>query len=200
MKNASWFKILTLILYVRLLVLSRLLKRLTLELQTSEVDLSLANISVHLDVGKGGNSGSNAIAPTIEFGTISVVRVGVQDKLIKVGKHIYARNGVLTEIKKFGTVHLGYGIKKLDGKYYKDVAQHILQFALLSDLPLPSSSYINPAVLRIEVLFSGNSNADDHDGYSQYKQGASLLEQRRPATTMAPCKTSKHTIWLSLPG
>ncbi|XP_021739378.1 transcription factor BIM2-like [Chenopodium quinoa] len=43
-----------------------LLKRLTQELQTSGVDLSQANISVQLDVGKGGNSSSNAIAPTIE--------------------------------------------------------------------------------------------------------------------------------------
>lgn len=43
-----------------------LLKRLTQELQTSGVDLSQANISVQLDVGKGGNSGVNAIAPTIE--------------------------------------------------------------------------------------------------------------------------------------
>uniref|UniRef100_A0A803MB21 Uncharacterized protein n=1 Tax=Chenopodium quinoa TaxID=63459 RepID=A0A803MB21_CHEQI len=48
----------------------RLLKRLTQELQTSGVDLSQANISVQLDVGKGGNSGSNAIAPTIEVGMI----------------------------------------------------------------------------------------------------------------------------------
>ncbi|KNA13004.1 hypothetical protein SOVF_120700 isoform A [Spinacia oleracea] len=43
-----------------------LLKRLTQELQTYGVDLSQANISIQLDVGKGGNSGSNAIGPSTE--------------------------------------------------------------------------------------------------------------------------------------
>ncbi|KAH7546235.1 hypothetical protein FEM48_Zijuj01G0178900 [Ziziphus jujuba var. spinosa] len=37
----------------------------------------------------------------------------------RVGKHVYKRNGVLTEIKSFGQVQLGYGIKKLDGRYYQ---------------------------------------------------------------------------------
>ncbi|KDP38627.1 hypothetical protein JCGZ_03980 [Jatropha curcas] len=37
----------------------------------------------------------------------------------RVGKHVYSRNGVVTEIKSFGSVQLGYGIKKLDGRYYQ---------------------------------------------------------------------------------
>lgn len=37
----------------------------------------------------------------------------------RVGKHVFRRNGVLTDLKSLGTVHLGYGIKKLDGRYYK---------------------------------------------------------------------------------
>lgn len=41
------------------------------------------------------------------------------DLVARVGKHVYARNGVLTEMKYFGTVHLGYGIKKLDGRYFQ---------------------------------------------------------------------------------
>ncbi|XP_024019974.1 uncharacterized protein LOC21385094 [Morus notabilis] len=41
------------------------------------------------------------------------------DLVARVGKHVYRRNGVLTEVKAFGTVHLGYGIKKLDGRYFK---------------------------------------------------------------------------------
>ncbi|XP_021775688.1 uncharacterized protein LOC110739538 [Chenopodium quinoa] len=48
-----------------------------------------------------------------------VPRDSLMDLVARVGKHVYARNGVLTEIKNFGTVHLGYGIKKLDGRYYK---------------------------------------------------------------------------------
>lgn len=37
----------------------------------------------------------------------------------RVGKHVYTKNGVLTDIKSFGTVQLGYGIKKLDGRYFQ---------------------------------------------------------------------------------
>ncbi|KAL2896294.1 Transcription factor BIM2 [Bienertia sinuspersici] len=43
-----------------------LLKKLTQSLQTSGVDLSQANISVQLDVGKGVNSGSDPNAPILE--------------------------------------------------------------------------------------------------------------------------------------
>lgn len=37
----------------------------------------------------------------------------------RVGKHVYTKNGVVADMKSFGTVQLGYGIKKLDGKYYQ---------------------------------------------------------------------------------
>ncbi|KAF5207824.1 Translation elongation factor EF1B/ribosomal protein S6 family protein [Thalictrum thalictroides] len=37
----------------------------------------------------------------------------------RVGKHVQMRNGVLTDITSFGTVQLGYGIKKLDGRYFQ---------------------------------------------------------------------------------
>ena len=60
--NAIWFN-------VWLLALDRLLKRLKYPGATEfGVDLSQANISIQLDVGKGGNSGSNAIAPVVEVG------------------------------------------------------------------------------------------------------------------------------------
>lgn len=43
----------------------------------------------------------------------------LMDLVQRVGKHVYRKNGVLTDIKSFGTVQLGYGIKKLDGRYYQ---------------------------------------------------------------------------------
>ncbi|OVA12473.1 Ribosomal protein S6 [Macleaya cordata] len=45
----------------------------------------------------------------------------MMDLVGRIGQHVYRRNGVLTEIKSFGTVQLGYGIKKLDGKYFQGV-------------------------------------------------------------------------------
>ncbi|XP_028798710.1 uncharacterized protein LOC114754132 isoform X2 [Neltuma alba] len=44
----------------------------------------------------------------------------IMDLVARVGKHVYRRNGVLTDIKSFGTVQLGYGVKKLDGRYYQN--------------------------------------------------------------------------------
>ncbi|PON36756.1 Ribosomal protein [Parasponia andersonii] len=48
-----------------------------------------------------------------------VKKEALMDLVARVGKHVYRRNGVLTELKSFGTVQLGYGIKKLDGRYYQ---------------------------------------------------------------------------------
>ncbi|XWS65538.1 hypothetical protein CRYUN_Cryun05aG0121800 [Craigia yunnanensis] len=47
------------------------------------------------------------------------VKEGLMDLVSRVGRHVYSRNGVLTEIKSFGTIQLGYGIKKLSGRYYQ---------------------------------------------------------------------------------
>ncbi|KAF5749554.1 hypothetical protein HS088_TW04G01523 [Tripterygium wilfordii] len=48
-----------------------------------------------------------------------VTKEALMDLVARVGKHVYSRNGVLTDIKAFGNVQLGYGIKKLDGRYYQ---------------------------------------------------------------------------------
>ncbi|OIT27130.1 PREDICTED: uncharacterized protein LOC109214378 [Nicotiana attenuata] len=48
-----------------------------------------------------------------------VKKEALMDLVAKVGKHVYRRNGVLADLKSFGTVQLGYGIKKLDGRYYQ---------------------------------------------------------------------------------
>ncbi|MCD9641981.1 hypothetical protein HAX54_028544 [Datura stramonium] len=48
-----------------------------------------------------------------------VKQEALMDLVAKVGKHIYRKDGVLTDLKSFGTVQLGYGIKKLDGRYYQ---------------------------------------------------------------------------------
>ncbi|KAG6508567.1 uncharacterized protein LOC121981956 [Zingiber officinale] len=37
----------------------------------------------------------------------------------RIGSRVFLRNGVLTDIKSFGTIQLAYGIKKLDGRHFQ---------------------------------------------------------------------------------
>lgn len=41
------------------------------------------------------------------------------DLVARVGMRVYQRNAVITDVKSLGTVQLGYGIKKLDGRLYQ---------------------------------------------------------------------------------
>jgi len=44
----------------------------------------------------------------------------------RIGKHVCKRNGVVTEVKSFGTIMLGYGVKKRDGRFYQVRVSHSL--------------------------------------------------------------------------
>ncbi|CAI9103617.1 OLC1v1002134C1 [Oldenlandia corymbosa var. corymbosa] len=59
----------------------------------------------------------------------NVSKAGIIDLVCKVGKHAFSRNGVVTDMKSFGQVHLGYGIKKLDGKFYQG---HLMQLTMMT--------------------------------------------------------------------
>lgn len=48
-----------------------------------------------------------------------VKKEALMDLVARVSKHVYKQNGVLTNVKSFGTVQLGYGIRKLDGRFYQ---------------------------------------------------------------------------------
>lgn len=49
----------------------------------------------------------------------TVQKEALLDLVSRVGKHVYKRNGVIADVKSFGTVQLGYGVRKLDGRYYQ---------------------------------------------------------------------------------
>ncbi|XP_068657611.1 uncharacterized protein [Aristolochia californica] len=57
-----------------------------------------------------------------------VVKEAQLDLLKRIGMHVFRRNGVLMDMKSFGNVYLGYGIKKLDGRYYQGT---LLQMTLM---------------------------------------------------------------------
>ncbi|CAI9760598.1 unnamed protein product [Fraxinus pennsylvanica] len=69
----------------------------------------------------------------------------------RVGKHVYRKNGVVADIKSFGTVQLGYGIKKLDGKYFQVLTQ-------LRDCALKSLLILHHSTARLEFQTMGGNH------------------------------------------
>ena len=48
-----------------------------------------------------------------------VTKEAIAELVARVAARAYQRNGVVTELKSFGKVHLGYGIRKLDGRHFQ---------------------------------------------------------------------------------
>ncbi|XP_047056155.1 30S ribosomal protein S6-like [Lolium rigidum] len=48
-----------------------------------------------------------------------VTRESAAELVARVARRAYQRNGVVTDLKSFGKVHLGYGIRKLDGRHFQ---------------------------------------------------------------------------------
>lgn len=48
-----------------------------------------------------------------------VPKEAMADLVSRVSNHVFKRNGVVTAVKSMGEVQLGYGIKKIDGRYFQ---------------------------------------------------------------------------------
>ena len=48
-----------------------------------------------------------------------VTKEAIAELVARVAGRAYQRNGVVTVLKSFGKVHLGYGIRKLDGRHFQ---------------------------------------------------------------------------------
>ncbi|CAH9135038.1 unnamed protein product [Cuscuta epithymum] len=116
-----------------------------------------------------------------------IKKEALMELAIKVGKHVYGRNGVLTDVKYFGTVQLGYGIKKLDGRYfqgqmmqmtmmtppnfnnelhYLNKEDRLLRWLLVKnrgDLQLDSSDRYEPSRTLVYQDFKGDEKEDSDD-------------------------------------
>ncbi|KAI3711730.1 hypothetical protein L1987_70273 [Smallanthus sonchifolius] len=92
----------------------------------------------------------------------------------RVGKHVYQRNGVLTDLKSYGTVQLGYGIKKLDGRYYQG---QLMQMTMMTPPSFNSElHYLNKEdrllrwiLVKHRDLKSGGELFNEDDGFSMIR-------------------------------
>ncbi|KAK4388405.1 hypothetical protein Sango_2447100 [Sesamum angolense] len=86
----------------------------------------------------------------------NVTKEALMDLVSRVGQHVYRRNGVLTDLKSFGTVQLGYGIKKLDGRYYQAIncaASKLMEFFSWYSGQLMQMTLMTPPSFNSELYY-----------------------------------------------
>ncbi|KAJ9557797.1 hypothetical protein OSB04_012411 [Centaurea solstitialis] len=109
-----------------------------------------------------------------------VKKESVIELVSRVGKHVCRRNGVITDVKSHGTVQLGYGIKKLDGRYYQG---QMMQMTMMTPPSFNSElHYLNKEdrllrwllVKHRDIKFGGDFLTED-DGRSDLRMMRSSI-------------------------
>ncbi|KAH6819467.1 hypothetical protein C2S51_003070 [Perilla frutescens var. frutescens] len=108
----------------------------------------------------------------------TVSREALMDLVVRVGKHVYRRNGVMTDVKSLGTVQLGYGIRKLDGRYYQG---QLMQMTMMTPPSINSElSYLNKEdrLLRWLLIKHRGTKPEDEIG-SELRDFRAVLHDGR---------------------
>ncbi|XAR64426.1 hypothetical protein NMG60_11024758 [Bertholletia excelsa] len=108
-----------------------------------------------------------------------VKKEAILELVTRVGKHVFMRNGVVTEMKSFGTVQLGYGIKKLDGRYYQG---QLMQLTMMSPPSMNEElRYLNKEDRLLRWLLVKNRNV---------KHGLDLLDEDEGKSELSKFRSS----------
>ncbi|KAM6553199.1 hypothetical protein CsatB_013961 [Cannabis sativa] len=93
-----------------------------------------------------------------------VKKEALMELVSRVGKHVYRKNGVLTEVKSFGTVQLGYGIKKLDGRYYQALCKELLKTENISNQSCDPEKLLlsSGQLMQMTMMATPNINKELH--------------------------------------
>eukprot|EP00249_Psilotum_nudum_P002092 c14946_g1_i1 orf=157-684(+) len=103
-------------------------------LKTEHFPSSPALLSIHrkeswggewvLHEEEGGEQGGGSVAAMPLYDCVLMVKPMVDRRTLvgimaRLGRVVYTNNGVVTDVKSFGNVHLAYPIKKLGTKFYE---------------------------------------------------------------------------------
>ncbi|KAG6505104.1 hypothetical protein ZIOFF_037452 [Zingiber officinale] len=98
----------------------------------------------------------------------------------RIGSRVFLQNGVLTDIKSFGTIQLAYGIKKLDGRHFQAAILSTSTSSTEGINSLPGGATLHHRITTEQVKDGSLLVAKPQDTCSEKSWGSemSLLQSR----------------------